>query len=218
MIQERSPSFIPFRRPLDDVLVHGIFDLSVDQYKQLLEPLIEGTKRSWKSTRRFHLIAEIPVSKLPSGGEVNVIHLDIEKPPEGRNRKGIRRAYITLDQEWYPSSILPKSTNPNNLDKILLFLKTLESFALVARLVWHVAGVYNPDEYESVIPLPHPTSNPSAPDFSVVRGLRLSNRDESQSIVVDRRRTNAQPSHGDARTTHAGYNPTGNRARSIIND
>ncbi|MCH8087830.1 MAG: hypothetical protein IIC81_08280 [Chloroflexi bacterium] len=167
--------------------MHGIFDLSVDQYKQLLEPLIEGTRRSWKSTRRFHIIAEIPVSELPSGGEVNVIHLDIEKPSEGRNRKGIRRAYITLDQEWYPSSILPKSTNPNNEDKILLLLKTLESFALVTRLVCHVAGVYNPDEFESVIPLPHPTSNPSAPDFSVVRGLRLSNRDESQSIVVDRR-------------------------------
>ena len=92
------PSLWEFERPLDEVQLYGDFNFTRTEYDKIITSVIEGTRRSKRSTGLFHLLGEWGFD-----GGANTLHLDVRKA-RGRSGRGHRKTQISLAQEWFPSA------------------------------------------------------------------------------------------------------------------
>lgn len=170
--------FNPIKRPLDDVVVHGAFELTEVQLDSVARILTAGTRQSPKS-RIIHNETYFSI-----GDEVNQVHLDIIR----RNSKGLprgrRRFQVFLEQEWFPRKARRTSEQPETLQRIEAALQELEHLGMTSTLTGHTSWIYQEGQATPKVTFPLPMFGIGG-ELTFVRGVRLSNEDDSRTAVMD---------------------------------
>lgn len=168
-------NIIPITRPIDRLSVHGHFELPVATLRKL------GNSKS-KELKDIQLVTAFEVK----GGYNLMSCLLLLLPSKTKDEKN-REVHLDIAQDWTPSEPpkeLHKQFVPGDIEKIKVALAELS--VIKSKLTYGGVWVFSSKEIETVVSLPFPVTVPLGVDLTLGRGLRLTNRDGTRSVTIDK--------------------------------
>lgn len=179
--EQHTPTLEALSAPLDGINVSGELSLPIDSFKHLLSLVAHNPSRR---ARRYDLVRTVVNDGRPS----DEVHLHLLIRPVG-NRRNLRRMRLRFfqarigegDNTIERESEAGSDETIEDINSILNFLSAAgASTPLTARLQWNF-----PSGTRLNIPINYPVALPGDTGLSLVRGVRMTDQDYQQFVIVD---------------------------------